>query len=555
MPARRPVATGAVLAGLVAAVGCGGEAAVPGTLTVAEDQAPPILNVMLAQGATAVGQRVVANVQQNLLTADDRGRYVPQLAMRVPSADDVRTGPLRVTYRLRAGARWSDGRPVTAADAVFTWRVMTAPRNQVASRAGWERIASIRPGVTATGARCAPRRCFTVRFRGDYAPWREVFSVSGGAYLLPRHALRGRDFNTVWNRRGPLGSGPYTVERFTPGESAVLRRDPGYWGEPTGPGSPIERIVFRFLDSPGGALTALDAGEADLVSPPPDPDLLARAHGIDGVTVTSVPSVFWELLLVNAGDGRLADVRVRRALAHAVDRGEVARRLLGADVPVLQSPLRPFQPGHLPVFGRYAYDPARAAALLEAAGWRRDGSGVFARDGRRLELTVATPAGNELRRRTVRLLAARARAAGVVLRYRPEPPDRLYGRTLPRGDFDLALLAYGGSLDPSLTGTFASAQIPSEANGGTGQNYGRWRNARADALMRRSDAAVAPARRGRLLGALQRVVAEDVPVIPLYQQPNTAAHVAALTGVRVNPTQVELFWNSARWRLGGRGAP
>ncbi|MGD9695826.1 MAG: peptide ABC transporter substrate-binding protein [Thermoleophilia bacterium] len=539
------------------AAGCGGGATGPqsgGTLVVAEDQAPPILNTLLADGATVAGQHVVSNILQNLLTVDQDGRYVPQLATRVPAGDDVREGPLRVTFNLDPAARWSDGRRVTSADVIFTWRTMTASKNQIASRTGWSRIRSIEAGETAAGGRCAPATCFTVAFRGDYAPWRDVFSVSGGYYVLPRHVLRGRDFNTVWNEGGIVGSGPFTLQSVRPGVRAVLVRDPDWWGASRFGGGPhLDRIVVNFLDSPGAALAALRQREAQLITPPPDPDLLRRARATDGVTVRSVPSVFLEHIILNTQAAPLDDPSVRRALAYAIDRDQVVKVLLDGAVPVAESVLGPIQVGYEPAFERYSYRPDEAAALLERAGWTREGDGIFQKDGRPLRITLLTNSESDLRGTTARLLSQQARAAGIDLVPRSAPADRIFGGIITQGDFQALMTAAGSGVDPSVTAILASDQIPSEGNGFVGQNVYRWSDAAADRLMRLSDRQVDAAARARTLGRLQDIVAAQVPLIPLYLQPNTAAFDDSLTGVEVNPTQAEVFWNSATWSLRGGG--
>ena len=551
MPLRALIA-GLLAAAMLLAAACGSDDApsAGGTIIDAEDQSPPILNVLLAEGATVPAQRIVSNVLQNLLTADQTGAYVPQLAERVPAGEDVREGPLRVTFRLRPGARWSDGPAVTSADVVFTWRTMMDPANQVASRAGWDQITAITAGRTAAGGTCPAATCFTVAFRGDYAPWRDVFSVSGGYYVLPRHVLRGKDFNTVWNRGGIVGSGPFTLESFTPSVRAVLARDPDYWGSGLADGGPfLDRLVFNFLDSPGAAVTALRQGEAQMTSPPPDPALIARAAAIDGVEVQSTPSLFFEHMILNTRAAPLDDVRVRQALALAIDRGQIVDVLLDGSVPVLQSVVRPAQLGYDPAFERYGHDPAAAARLLEQAGWTRGPDGVFEKGGEDLVIPVAFSSESELRRLTARLMVTQAREAGIRIVPVPMGSDRLYGSVLNQGDFTAAMAAFGGGGDPSLTGLLASDQIPTEENAFMGQNVYRWSDPEADSLMRRSDEQVDDAQRAATLARIQGIVARDVPLIPLYAQPNTVAYVEELRGVKVNPTQAEVFWNSAEWSL------
>ncbi len=549
------VAVAMLVALLAAACGSddGGGAERGGTLIDAEDSAPAIVNPLLADGANVTAQRVVSNVLQNLLTNDETGAYVPQLAEAVPSGEDVATGPLRVTFRLRPEARWSDGRPVTAQDVVFTWRTMMSDDYQIASRTGWDQIRAITPGRTAAGGDCPPATCLTVAFRGDYAPWKDVFSGAGGSYVLPRHVLRGEDFNTVWNSGGVVGSGPFTLEELQPGVRAVLARDPDWWASgDTGGGPFLDRIVVNFLDSPAATLTALRQGEAQMASFLPDPELIGRARDIPGMTVQQVPSLFFEHIVINTEAPPLHDPAVRRALAHAIDRDEVVEVLQEGSVPVLQSLLRPSQLGYAPTYERYAHDPRRAIDILEEAGWTRGPDGVFAKDGRPLEIPMATFSDDELRRAEVRLMAGQAEEAGIRIDLRSRTGDQLF-EDLGQGTFTSALLAFGGGVDPSPTALLASDQIPSEENGFTGQNVYRWSDAEEDRLLRSSDREIDEAARVEQLGRIQEILADQVPLIPLFAQANTVAHVEALQGVRENPTQAEVFWNSGEWSLAGGG--
>jgi peptide/nickel transport system substrate-binding protein len=163
-----------------------------------------------------------------------------------------------------------------------------------------------------------------------------------------------------------------------------------------------------------------------------------------------------------------------------------------------------------------------------------------------------TTSEGQLRTSTARLIAEQAEPAGIRIVPRPLPAERVYGpEVLGSDDFAAVMIATGGPLDPSVTSQLASDQIPSEENGFAGQNVYRWSDPEADRLMRLSDRQVDDDARAASLERLQRIVAEEVPLIPLYQQPNTVAHVAGLTGVRQNPTLVEVFWNSAEWSLDG----
>ena len=197
----------------------------------------------------------------------------------VPSGEDVREGPLRVTFRLRPErplVRRPSGherrRGVHLADHDGPGQPGGQPRRLGPDRrdpAGPHRDGRVVPAGHLLHGRL-PRRLRALAGR---------LQRLGRLLRAPAStSCSGKDFNTVWNRGGIVGSGPFTLESFTPGVRAVLARDPGYWGSDLAGGGPfLDRLVVDFLDSPGAAITALRQGEAQMTSPPPDPALIARA--------------------------------------------------------------------------------------------------------------------------------------------------------------------------------------------------------------------------------------------------------------------------------------
>jgi peptide/nickel transport system substrate-binding protein len=540
----RPVAPGVLIPAVLGALALPALASAAGSIVSAEDQAPPILNNLLANGSTAVGQRVVGGpILENLLTVDSKGRYVPLLATEVPEGGDVRaTGKgLSVTFTIKRNARWSDGRPVTADDVAFTVQTIKNPKNSVASRTGMEDIGSVR--------KLSPKR-FTVLFTTPYAGWRDTFSMSGGYYILPRHILQGKDFNTVWNlgnnEDAPLiGSGPYVLRSFTPNKEAVLERNPRWRGR-----AGLDRITYRFLGTTETPVVQVRSGEATLTSPPPDFGLIQSLGGARGVDVQAPASATFEHLAINTEADPFKDVAVRRAFAHALDRKGLTEAVLRGQVNPLQSSLVPFQLGYRAVFERYGYNTGQARKLLEQAGWRPGGGGIFEKDGKRLSIEVQTTEGNDQRRKNIEYLASRAKAAGIELVYKGTPADRLFGGVLTRGEYQAAVFGLAGGLDPTQTQIYESRSVPTKANGFAGQNYYRLRDKALDDLLVKSDRTIATDARAELIGRWQARVADLVPLVPLYQRPQTVAYREQLKGVLQNPTQAEVFWNSGSWSVG-----
>ncbi len=359
------------------------------------------------------------------------------------------------------------------------------------------RIRAITPGRDASGGACPEATCLTVAFDGDYAPWRDVFSVSGGNYILPEHVLAGADFDTVWNTGGIIGSGPYTLESFDPGVRAVLARDPDYWGPaPAGGAPPIDRIVVDFLASPAAALAAVRQGEAQMASPPPDPDLIRTAREIEGARVQSVPSLFFEHVILNTARAPLDDAR-GAARPRPRDRppGRSLTSSSTAGCPCCRASCAPSSSAsRRPSRSTTTTPPRRPRSSRRRAG----GAAATAsspRTAARCAIPLAFDSGNRLRLTTARLMAEQARAAGIVLQPRALSPERIFGSDLVQGDFSALMAAFGGGVDPSVTGLLASDQIPTEENGFSGQNVYRWSDPEADSLMRRSDRQVDDAER------------------------------------------------------------
>ena len=534
----------AVCAFGAATLGAAGVALGAGSIVDGEDQAPPILNNSLADGNTVVGQRTVGGtILENLFTANSKGAYIPLLATKIPSGSDVvlKGRKFQVTFNIQPAAKWSDGKPVTADDVIFTWKTYMNKNNQVSSRTGWEEIKSI----SKKGS-----KQFTVVFKRPYAPWADIFSISGGYYIYPKHILNGKDFNTVWNNGGfdtgvkYIGSGPYLLQSYRADEEAVLVKNTRYWGKKK---PVLDKITLRYLGSTTAPIVQLKSGEINITNPPPNFDLFPQIRAIPNAKLQSRAAASWEQLAINVTAAPMNDPAVRQAFAYAIDRKGVADDILAGQVQRLDSALVPLQFGYKPSFAKYTYQPAKAKAILTAAGWNCS-STPCTKGGQSLRIEVKTTTGNTQRQKNIAYWAAKAKEAGFDLVYTPEPASKLFGGTLTNGDFVVANFAFSGSFDPSLTSILAARQVPTQANGFAGQNYYRYTS--ADGLLNASDEAVDPTKRKQDLFKLQDKLAKDVPFLPLYARPNSTAHQTRLRGPDVNPTQAEIMWNVNTWTVG-----
>jgi peptide/nickel transport system substrate-binding protein len=463
---------------------------------------------------------------------EPEGTFRPNLVSR---ADIVSKSPFVVVYRIRPEARWSDGEPVTARDFVFTDRVRKA--HLPADDLHRTHVRSVRPVDTKT---------VRVVLRERFVDWRDLFDM-----VLPRHALAGEDFGSAWRsgiedrRTGRLiGSGPFLLASWEPGEQLTFVRNPRYWGPHP---AYLDRLVYRFLPS-GDFAGALRRGEIDMIDPVPAgmKAVAAEFHrqpapGVRAVFTLGPAVEHFQLRVGPGGHPSLKKPLVRQALAYGLDRVEIARTIggfLGASGAALEpadsSVHPPNHPDFRPSWRRYRHRPAQARRLLEQAGCVLGQDSVYSCDGIRLSLDLVAPAGVEARRRTGELAQVQLRRAGVDIRLSYAPPAILVPQIIPSGQFDITLFAFGSGPGGPLD--FFGCQRQSNITGYcdrlmTGDLVQATRildKSRRVALLHRIDARLAKA---------------AVPSIPLYQVGGFMAFRTTVRGV------IPGAWNSEDWWL------
>ena len=533
----RPLALAAAIAvSLLAVSGAGGAGAqtpkrggtviIPGVF--AGNLEPACLNPFRSCGLDTASAHLTEVLPGAFEVGPDRVR--PNL---VTGVEITRTPPFRLTYHIRPEARWSDGRPVTARDFVFTHRVV---RTHDPEEIFHQKVRS----VSALGAKTV-RVVLSSRFAG----WR------GGLFfhVLPEHALRGENFGSVWTDRidnpktgRPIGSGPFLVERWSRGRQLVLRRNPSYWGPHT---AYLDRLVVRFgIDDPVEDLRrgALDLYQVRLGLNPETADDLLRIPGVGHRYASGVRWEHFEFRMDSGGHPALRNKLVRRALAHGIDRIALVRGVFGALVPRMQpsdsAVFLPPSPYYEPNWSRYRYRPAEARRLLEQAGCGRGADGIYSCAGERLSLRFVANAGVVSRSRVFELVQAQLRQAGVEVRPTFAPGSTLLGQIIPSGEWDAWLISYFYAPEVPVDLAFR-CQGPANATG----YCQRLVTAELDQANRVLD----PVQYARALNRADVQMSRDVPVLPLWHEPTLAAFRSTLRGFV--PTEPLVAWNAENWWL------
>ena len=386
-------------------------------------------------------------VYDPLIACDRAGNPVPALAAVVPARANggVSRDGLTVTYHLRRGVRWHDGMPFTSADVAASFRAVMDPRSVVQSRHGYDDVARVETPDP-----------YTVRFRlkQPFAPFvATVFAESDAPYYVaPAHLLHGGPLAQSSLNAAAVGTGPYRLVRWARGDRLELAANESYWnGRPS-----IERIAVRFMADENTQLVGLRGGDVDGVIGM-SANAAAQARTIPHVRVATSPlNAYWGVMMNNQRGHATSDVRVRRALAAAIDGASFRANVTHgfyvpaiADLPtVLWAADRTLRP--------IAHDVAAARRLLASAGYG---------PAHPLALDLAILQSSQTHRVEAVALQSQLAALGIDVRIHPylgnvfdAPPSQ--GGVLTRGRYDLALYGWYAGMDPDDSGQFLCDQLP-----------------------------------------------------------------------------------------------
>jgi len=477
-----------------------------GTIVFATVAEPSTLNPALS---TTAEERDVhdlvfeklADVGRGLVTVGDTG-FVPKLAESWEREDSV-----TLVFHLHPEARWQDGAPVRAADVVFSWTTYTdsALASGIAANLGQIRSVTERD-----------ERTVVIRFARAYGA--QFYDAVYHMRVLPSHLLaktpRDRWADAPFSRN-PIGSGPYRFVRWDAGERIVLEAWPEYYRGPPA----VARLVFRPLGSFEAIVSALVAGDADatevMMFGPLRDRLLAAPH-LRAVEFDSPAYGFLAFNFRSPADTTrahpiLGDLRVRRALAMAVDRAAVVRAVLGDLGRPGVGPHTRLQWIWQPDLPHQPYDTVAAALLLADAGWvDRDGDGVRERAGRPLRLRINSLSTSALRHGFALLVQDAWRKVGVET-ILDEVDAATRGDRDRRGEFDVTFGAWAVDPDPS-----GVRQLWTPGGVGAG-NWWHYESPEYARLVDEAILAPDPARARELWRASIARINDDAPALFLYE--------------------------------------
>ena len=479
------------------ACGRGGEE-FSGYITVALEANPTNLDPRYSLDVAS--SRITQLVFNRLVRKDRNARIVPDLAVRWERPD-----PTTYVFHLRKDALFHDGGPLTAADVAYTFRSILDPKSASPKRGRYKMIREIETPDP-----------FTVVFRlaKPFSPFLSEMT----AHIVPVRAERaGSGFG-----RNPVGTGPFRFVRFVTDQEAVLEANPRYHeGRPQ-----VAGVRYKVLPDGVVRIFELQKGTVDLAVNTVSPDSLARLEKTPGLKVMRAPGTNFSYLGFDLEDPVLSNPKVRRAIAHAIDREPIIRYLL-------RGLARPAE-GLLPE-NHWAYredlkpvphDPDLARRLLDEAGFPNPDGGRP-----RFRLSFKT-SQNETRIEIAEVLQEQLRRVGIALDIRSYEWGAFFS-DIRKGAFQLYTLTWVGVTDPDIYHyIFHSGNVPPH-----GANRGRYRNADVDRLLERGRTAYAPKTRREAYGRVQEILGRDLPYVNLWHATNVAVLNRRVRGFVLYPDE------------------
>jgi len=412
---------------------------------------------------------------------------------------------LEIYFKLRDDIHFSDGTPVTTDDIIFTFETITDPNIDAASYANYFRDVDRYEKINDREIKFYMKRVYFLSL--EYL---------GSMYIHPRHVYEYDDAREFNNRTSnPLGSGPYIFDKWDVGQKLVLVRNENYWG----PKPKLLKRVFRFITNDTAALQALLAGQVDYMRPLPvqfaekakdekfNKDFYCLSYWDAENT-----GYFW--MGWNQARPFFADSRVRLAMTHLVDRKAIRDHILRnpeAEIPT--GPFYIYGPQGDPNIEPWPYDPQKAKALLDEAGWiDHDGDGVRDKNGAAFRFKYMIVSGTQLHEKIAKLLKSSLESAGIELIIDPFEWSVFTQKVIDR-DFDAVNMAWGGSVKSDPYQIWHSSQIES------GSNYVRFNNPEADKLIEQARKTLDEDKRNALYHKFHRIIHRQQPYTFIYTRP------------------------------------
>ncbi len=453
------------------------------------------------------------NIYETLVKRDNATLdIVPLLAESWKVSDDK----LTYTFFIRKGIKWQDGVPFTSQDVVFSYSKIMDPQVDAPHLRNYYKDIKSVEAVDE----------LTVKFTYS-RPYFLALEFCGGMPIVPKHIFEKGDFNTNEAGRHPIGTGPYRFVNWNTGREIVLQMNHDYWGKKPH----LDRVVFRIINDPTVAFQVLKREELDLMALTPiqwsrqsDTENFSRKFDKLSYFTPNYSFIGW-----NTRRPYFSDKRVRIAMTHLVNRELILEKILINLGTIVTNPFYINSPEYDKTIEPYSYDPGKAKALLDQAGWvDHDGDGIRDKDGVRFEFEFLIPNGSETGDKISTILKEELDKVGIVMNIR-NTEWAVFTMRLNERKFDAVTLGWSMGVESDPYQIWHSSQLEQ------GSNFVGFANKEADKLIDAARIEFDRDKRIELYRKFSKIVHDEQPYTFLFCRKSTVALNKRFKGVVVYP--------------------
>lgn len=488
-----------------------------GTLNVA--QGADVRGFYSARVTDIPSLLVLKNIYDYLVITGKNGEHIPALAVSWEASDDL----TQWTFQLREGVQFTDGTEFNADAVVFNYTRYMDPAIYAGGPTKYANIESVEAldELTVRFNLHQPMVAFIDALVNEYTP----MMASPTAI-----ELHGDDY--VFN---PVGTGPFMLEEFVRGQRTVLVRNPDYWGEPV----QLDRIVYRPIPDPETALLELETGGVHIATVvPPESIELLESH--PDINVEASPNHTMRGLIFNFASPLVQDIKLRQAIAHAVDVEEIVREVAGDSVVPAVGPTPTISWSHNENLELPEFNPELATELLDEAGWTMGQNGVREKDGQALVIRILGPTGRFIKdREIISAVAYDMESVGIQVELELLEGSAWSTRVATGEGFDMSF-GGAGPRPPEPDAQPISVML---RTGGSVNHYG-YSNSDVDALMVEASGLSDEDTRQDIYDRVQQIIVDDVAALWLYSDQSIVAVRSEVQGYEHSGVQLDGIYNS-----------
>ena len=479
-------------------------------------------NLIPILASDSASHNIAGMIYNGLVKYDKNMNIVGDLA----ESWEILSNGLVITFHLRKGVQWHDGKPFTSADVLYTYQATIDPKTPTAYAGDFLKVKKVEAPDDYT---------FRATYDKPFAP----ALISWSSAILPRHLLAGKDITQSSLSRHPIGTGPYKFKEWVAGQKIVLVSNPDYFeGQPY-----IDGRMTRIIPDTATMFLELRAQNIGMMGLTPLQYTRQTENNLfkNNFNKYRYLSFAYTFMGYNLKNPLFADKRVRQAISYAINKDEI---ISGVLLKLGKPASGPYKPGTWAFNDKvkvYNYNPQKALALLNEAGWKKTGGeGLLKKDGQPFIFEIVTNQGNETRQKCAEIIQRQLKEIGITVKIRVLEWSAFVTDFINKRRFDAVILGWTIPLDPDAYDVWHSSKTAPEE-----LNFISYNNPEVDEMLEKGRSTFDPKERKKYYDRFQEILAEDQPYTFLYVPEALVIINKRFRGIE--PAPIGLEHNFIKW--------